>query len=113
MQQESDYAAIFDQGNGQDPNADIADSPHNLPVNHEAEAWLLGAVLNNNRALDRLPEDFQAGHFADPRNRTVFEAIRRYVEAGRTANPVTLQNAYADSPEFDDLGGWTQWRTVL
>ena len=44
--------------------------PHNL----EAEQALLGAILINNRAYERVSEFLAAEHFADPVNGRIFEA---------------------------------------
>jgi replicative DNA helicase len=68
--------------------------PQSLP----AEQALLGALLANNRAYDRVAETLRAEHFADPCHAAVYAAIARRVEAGQVADVVTLR------PEFENTG---------
>lgn len=65
------------------------------PQSSEAEQALLGALLSNNAAFDRVGDLVEAAHFADPLHGAVFAAIRRRVEAGQVADVVSLR------PEFE------------
>lgn len=65
-----------------------------LLYNYEAEQGLIGAILVNNRALDRIPPDFRPEHFADPLHARVFVAVRDMADAGETANPVRLRRFF-------------------
>ena len=47
------------------------------PHNYEAEMALLGALLANNRAFDRVADFLQAEHFADARHGRIYDAIKR------------------------------------
>lgn len=69
-----------------------------LPHSYEAEQGLLGALLTNNRALERVPQDFRPEHFADPLHSKIFLAIREAVDRGHVANPVTLNRIFGDDP---------------
>src|ERR1700740_1557759 len=69
------------------------------PHNYEAERALLGAILMNNRAFERVSEFLDAKHFADPVNGRVYEACAKLIEQAQPANPVTLKTYL----ERDDL----------
>lgn len=66
------------------------------PQSQDAERALLGALLANNAAFDRVSDHLQAEHFVDPLHGAVFAAIRRRVEAGQVADVVSLR------PEFEN-----------
>lgn len=75
--------------------------PHNL----EAEQALLGALLTNNRALEKVSEYLRPEHFVDPAHGRIYGAIVRLVERGQMANPVTLKGYFADDPDLVEAGG--------
>jgi replicative DNA helicase len=72
-------------------------SIHTVPVNIEAEQAVLGALLLNNAAMDRIGDLLEADHFHDQLHRAVFEAIRKMIAMGKTANPVTIKGALPDT----------------
>lgn len=72
------------------------------PHNEEAEQALLGAILVNNKAFEKVGEFLQAEHFYDPLHQRIFGAIAKMVERGQIANPVTLK-AYFENDT--DLAG--------
>lgn len=74
------------------------------PASLEAEQALLGALLRNNKALDRVP-DLEARHFADAIHGHIFNAIKRRVDAGRLADAVTLRAEMAEDAVLDEVGG--------
>ena len=74
------------------------------PASLEAEQALLGALLRNNKALDRVP-DLEARHFADAIHGHIFTAIKRRVDAGRLADAVTLRAEMAEDAMLDEVGG--------
>ena len=55
------------------------------PTNLQAEQALLGALLANNKAYERVSEFLAAEHFVDPINGRIYQAIARRVEAGQLA----------------------------
>ncbi len=75
--------------------------PHNL----QAEQALLGALLANNKAYERVSEFLAPEHFADAAHGRVFQAIQRRVEAGQVADVVTLRGEFEHSGLLDELGG--------
>lgn len=63
------------------------------PANIDAECALLGAVMMNNSAYPVIAETgLEARHFYEPINQEIFLAMGKMIDAGRTANPVTLRS---------------------
>jgi replicative DNA helicase len=75
------------------------------PANLEAEQALLGALLSNNKAYERVSEYLAPEHFADPVNGRIYAAIQRRVEAGQLADAVTLRAEFQNSGLLDEVGG--------
>lgn len=75
------------------------------PHNFEAEAALLGALLANNSAYDRVSDYLQPEHFADAVHGRIFAAIGRLIGAGQLANPVTLKNFFEKDAALEEVGG--------
>ena len=73
--------------------------PHNV----EAEQALLGAILVNNDAFDRVSDFLQAGHFSEEIHRRIFEVMAALIRAGKLATPITLKTFLGEH----DLGGIT------
>jgi replicative DNA helicase len=74
-------------------------APHNL----EAEQALLGAILVNNEAYDRVSDFLQPMHFFETLHGRIFEVITKLLRAGKVATPITLKTYLPDL----DLGGVT------
>jgi replicative DNA helicase len=75
------------------------------PSNTLAEQALLGALLANNRAYERVSDFLLPDHFADPIHGRIFSAISRRVEAGQLADNVTLKAEFEHSGVLDEVGG--------
>jgi replicative DNA helicase len=75
------------------------------PSNSLAEQALLGALLANNRAYERVSDFLLPDHFADPIHGRIFSAIARRVEAGQLADAVTLKAEFEHSGILDEVGG--------
>lgn len=75
------------------------------PANLEAEQALLGALLANNKAYERVSEFLAPEHFADAVHGRIFEAIARRIESGQLADPVTLRATFEHSGLLDEVGG--------
>lgn len=69
------------------------------PHNYEAERALLGTILMNPRAFERVSEFLGPEHFADPVNGRIYEACAKLIDQGHQANPITLKTYL----ERDDL----------
>lgn len=75
------------------------------PQNLEAEQALLGAVLTNNRAFERVAEYLAAEHFADPVHGRIFDAAMRRITRGQIADAVTLKGDLTNDPLLEEVGG--------
>src|SRR3984957_7928004 len=75
------------------------------PSNLQAEQALLGALLANNRAYERVSEYLSAVHFADPIHGRIYQAIARRIEAGQLADGVTLKSEFEHSGLLEEVGG--------
>ena len=73
--------------------------PHNI----EAEQALLGAILVNNDAFDRVSDFLKAAHFSEDLHRRIYDVASQLIRAGKLATPVTLKTFLGDH----DLGGVT------
>lgn len=85
-------------------------SPEQLPArlpprNIEAEQALLGAILANNHALEKVSEFLKPIHFASPVHAAIYQAITALHSRGHTADPVTLKGYLANNSLLDEVGG--------
>lgn len=83
----------------QDGGPVFRSAPHNI----EAEQALLGAVLVNNEACDRVSSFLEPGHFFDPLHGRIFEAASKLVTAGKRATPITLKTFFEHEETIGDL----------
>ena len=74
-------------------------APHNI----EAEQALLGAILVNNEAHDRVSGFLLPEHFFDPVHAEIYETAAKLIGAGKQATPVTLKTFF-DHHEAIDVG---------
>ncbi len=82
------------------------------PSNLQAEQALLGALLANNKAYERVSEFLAPEHFADPIHGRIYQAIVRRVEAGQLADAVTLKAEFEHAGILEEVGG-TAYLTQL
>ncbi len=75
------------------------------PCNLEAEQALLGALLYDNAAYERLTDRLQAGHFYEPLHQRLFAAMEEHIRKGQLAEPILLQQRFAADPAYAALGG--------
>ncbi len=75
------------------------------PSNQQAEQALLGALLANNKAYERVSEFLAPEHFVDPLHGRIFQAIARRIEAGQLADAITLKAEFEHSGLLDEVGG--------
>jgi replicative DNA helicase len=76
-----------------------------LPHNTEAEQGLLGALLIDNRSMEKVSDFLRADHFFMPAHQRIFESIVTLIERGQTASPVTLKNYFEKDEDLTDVGG--------
>lgn len=72
-------------------------APHNL----EAEQALLGAILVNNEALDRVSSFLSPAHFFDPLHGRIFETLATLIHAGKSATPITVKTFFENTDPID------------
>ena len=83
------------------------------PSNQQAEQALLGALLANNKAYERVSEFLSPEHFVDPVHGRIYQAIVRRVEAGQLADAVTLKAEFEHSGLLDEVGGTAYFAQLL
>jgi replicative DNA helicase len=74
-------------------------APHNI----EAEQALLGSILVNNDAFDRVSDFLRPEHFSEELHRRIFDVASQLIRAGKIASPITLKTFLGEA----DLGGVT------
>ena len=85
------------------PEAQPADAlpfrtaPHNL----EAEQALLGAILVNNEAHDRVSGFLEPHHFYDPLHQQIYETAAKLITSGKQATPITLRTFFEKAEPID------------
>ncbi|MEM1307101.1 MAG: DnaB-like helicase N-terminal domain-containing protein, partial [Pseudomonadota bacterium] len=72
------------------------------PQNIDAEQALLGAILINNEALDRVSSFLAAEHFYEALHRDIFEVASQLIAAGKKATPITLRTFFENYEAIDD-----------
>ena len=76
-----------------------------LPQNLEAEQALLGAVLANNKAYEKVSEFLRPYHFADSIHAKIFEVISKLIQRGHVADVITLKNYFEQEGSLNEVGG--------
>jgi replicative DNA helicase len=71
--------------------------PHNI----DAEQALLGAILVNNEALDRVSSFLKPEHFYDPLHGQIYETIGQLIHLGKQATPITLRTFFENAEPID------------
>jgi replicative DNA helicase len=75
------------------------------PHNFEAEQALLGAILVNNAAYQRVAEFLRPEHFADPLHGKLFDSLSRLIERGQVVSAVTLKTYVEQDEDMKAVGG--------
>jgi len=73
-------------------------APHNI----EAEQALLGAMLINNEALDRVSGFLLPEHFFDPLHAQIFDVAAKVIQSGKQATPITLRTFFETAEPIDE-----------
>ena len=76
-----------------------------LPHNIEAEQGLLGALLVDNRSVEKIGDLVKPPHFFMPVHQRIFETILTLIDRGQNASPVTLKNYFEKDDALADVGG--------
>jgi replicative DNA helicase len=75
------------------------------PCNIEAEQALLGAILYDNAAYERLTDRLNGTHFYEPFHQRLFAAMEEHIRKGQLAEPIVLVERFRRDPAFEELGG--------
>ncbi len=76
-----------------------------LPQNLEAEQALLGAILVNNKAFEKISEYLRPFHFADSIHSKIYEVISKLIQRGHIADVITLKNYFEQEGTLNEVGG--------
>src|SRR5690606_11522642 len=88
-------------GSGGSREAEYRVTPHN----EEVEQALLGALLVNNRSLEKVSDYLRPAHFYNPVHGRIYEAIHKFAERGQDASPATLKNYFDKDEDLAHVGG--------
>ncbi len=80
-------------------------SASRAPCNIEAEQALLGCILYDNAAYERLTDKLTAEHFYEPFHQRLYGAMEEYIRKGQLAEPIVLQERFRRDPAFEEMGG--------
>ena len=75
--------------------------PHNL----EAEQALLGAILVNSEAAQKVQDFLQPEHFYEPVHGRIYEAVLKLLDKGQTVDTVKLKPFFEHDEGLKDVGG--------
>ena len=77
-----------------------------VPYDIDVEQALLGAILVDNQAIERVSMILKAEHFYDPLHQRLFEAMQSgFEKGGMVITPLTLHAAMKADPGLQELGG--------
>ncbi|RCL00981.1 MAG: replicative DNA helicase [Candidatus Tokpelaia sp. JSC188] len=79
------------------------DSYRQVPHNIEAEQALLGALLINNDAFDRVSDLLRPQHFFEPLHAQIYEVSASLISMGKLANPITLKSFIPADEKIADI----------
>ena len=77
-----------------------------LPKNIEAEQALLGALLANNKAFEKISDILKPAFFADSTHQKIYEVIAKLINKGRIADIVTLKDYFEQEGTLSQVGGF-------
>jgi len=87
------------------PKSDVDEKYRQTPFDVEAEQALLGAILVNNDAFERVSGFLEPEHFYEPLHQRVFEAVARVIRKGQLASPVTMRPYFSLDTAMKEVGG--------
>ncbi len=76
----------------EDTDLPFRQAPHNI----EAEQALLGAILLNNAAYDRVMDFLEAEHFFEPVHQRIYDIAGQIIRSTKLASPITLKTFFED-----------------
>lgn len=82
------------------------------PQDLNAERALLGGLLIDNRAWDRVCDMLRPESFYEPRNQIVYGTIRNMYMDGKKVDIITLSDRLAKNGNIDEIGGPGVYRRI-
>ena len=77
-----------------------------VPYDIDVEQALLGAILVDNQAIERVSTLLKADHFYDPLHQRLYEVMQTSIErGGQIVSPLTLHAAMKADPGLLEVGG--------
>jgi replicative DNA helicase len=83
----------------EEPALPFRQAPHNI----EAEQALLGAILINNEAFDRVSAFLEPHHFFEPLHGRIYETAAKLIQSGKHATPITLKNFFDNEEPIGEI----------
>ncbi|MFC4348275.1 replicative DNA helicase [Kordiimonas lipolytica] len=90
-----------DAANDEGGELNYRQPPHNL----EAEQALLGAILVNNEAAQKVQGFLLAEHFYEPVHGRIYESVLKLMDKNQIADPVKLKPYFENDEALTDVGG--------
>src|SRR5512143_943568 len=81
------------------------EAPRQLPYDVDIEQALLGAIMIDNYALERVSNTLKGEHFYDPLHQRLYDAIERMWSRGHAVTPLTLKTVMEQDAGFAEVGG--------
>jgi len=81
----------------------VAAAARELPNNVEAEQALLGAILVNNTAYERVKQFLRTEHFYEPLHQKIYMLCEELIETGKLASPFLLKSFLPRDAKVGDL----------
>jgi len=79
--------------------------PAHAPSNIDAEQALLGAILFDNAAYERIGDLLRPTDFYDPFHARLFAAMEEHIRKGQLAEPIVLMERFRRDVAFEEMGG--------
>ena len=83
-------------------NANISRS---IPINVGAEQSLLGAIISNNLALEKVEDFLEPKHFSTKINSIIFDTLKRFITNNQIADITTIKVFLENNEDFIANGG--------
>ena len=76
-----------------------------IPINVGAEQSLLGAILSNNLALEKVEDFLEPKHFSSKINSIIFDTLKRFITNNQIADITTIKVFLENNEDFIANGG--------
>ncbi len=76
-----------------------------IPANIQAEQMIIGAIIINNEALNKVGEFLLPEHFYEPIHQKIYTAITTILDKGISASPISLKSMLSNDEQFQQIGG--------